>query len=124
MFFNAKAQLDSVLNFCAGYLPYPYMSDGQQYRALVTSGEVAEFSITFYGGATYRVVTASEPKENSVIFRLYDEKYNELFSNSDFDNSTYWDFTFKSTVDCLIEAELPPEKSSGFVIMYLGFKQE
>ncbi|MBN2894104.1 MAG: hypothetical protein JXL97_19695 [Bacteroidales bacterium] len=122
--FQANAQLDSVINFCTKHLPFPYISDGQQYRALVTAGETAEFRMTFYGGATYRVVTASEPKENSVIFRLYDVNYNELFSNVNFNNSTYWDFQFTSTVECLIEAELPPGKQSGFIIMFLGFKQQ
>ena len=123
-FFNANAQLDSIITYCTNYLQFPYISDGQQYQALLTEGETAEFRMTFYGGATYRVVTATEPNDGSAIFRLYDIKYNELFSNTDYNNSTYWDFKFASTVDCLIEVELPPGKKSGFVIMFLGFKQQ
>ncbi len=123
-FFKSNAQLDSIINFCEKQMPFPYISDGQQYRALLSAGEVAEFRMTFYGGATYRIVIASEPKNASAVFRLYDINYNELFSNINYNNSTYWDFNFKSTVDCLIEAELPPEKESGFIIMFLGFKQQ
>ncbi len=123
MLFQANAQLDSVIGFCSQYIKPPYISDGQQYRVFVTSDEVAEFKMTFYGGTTYRIVTASEPKENSVVFRLYDINYNELFSNENFNNSTYWDFEFTSTVDCFIEAELIDKKKSGFIIMFLGFKQ-
>ncbi|HDQ16226.1 MAG TPA: hypothetical protein ENN45_04125 [Bacteroidetes bacterium] len=121
---SANAQLDSLINFCTGYLKFPYISDGQQYRALLTSGETAEFRLTFYGGATYRIVAATEPRESSVTFRLYDIYYNELFSNSKYGNSTYWDFKFNSTVDCYLQAELPPGKKSGFVIMFMGFKQQ
>lgn len=121
---NANAQLDSLITYCTNYLQFPYISDGQQYRALLTEGETAEFSMTFYGGASYRVVVASAPEDASVIFRLYDIDHNELFSNANYNNSTYWDFNFTSTVDCLIEAELPSGKESGFVIMFLGFKQK
>ena len=121
---NTNAQLDSLITYCTNYLHFPYLSDGQQYRVLLTEGETAEFRMTFYGGATYRVVAATEPRDASVIFRLYDVQYNELFSNINYNNSTYWDFNFASTVDCLIEAELPPGKKSGFVIMFLGFKQQ
>jgi len=120
---SASAQMDSIVNYCKGYLKFPYLSDGQQYRALVSEGEIAEFRITFYGGAVYRIVTASEPKDGSVIFRLYDKNKTELFSNSKYNNSSYWDFSFGSTVDCYIEAELPPNKKSGFILMFLGFKQ-
>ncbi len=120
---DANAQLDSLITYCSSHLQYPYMSDGQQYRALLTSGETAQFNMTFYGGATYRIVAATEPKDASVIFRLYDKNQNELFSNSNYNNSTYWDFKFTSTVECYIEAELPEGKPSGFVIMFIGFKQ-
>ena len=120
---KSNAQLDSLINYCTGLLQYPYISDGQQYRALLTEGQTAEFSMTFYGNATYRIVAATEPNDGSVIFRLYDKNRNELFSNANFSNSTYWDFHFDSTIECFIEAELPENKKSGFVIMFLGFKQ-
>lgn len=120
---SASAQLDSIVNYCKGYLQFPYLSDGQQYRALVSEGEVAEFRITFYGGAVYRVVVASAAKDGSAIYRLYDKNKTELFSNSKYNNSTYWDFSFSSTVDCYLEVELPPGKKSGFILMFLGFKQ-
>ncbi len=121
---KTHAQLDSIINFTTSFIKYPYISDGQQYRALLTEGQTAEFHMVFYGGATYRIVAASEPKKGSIIFRLYDKNRVELFSNENYNYSTYWDFYFESTVDCLIEAELPEGKQSGFVIMFLGFKQQ
>jgi len=121
---KAFSQLDSIISYCNQYIQYPYISDGQQYRAILTSGQTAEFNVTFYGNATYRIVVASEPKDGSVIFRLYDKNKNELFSNLNFNNSTYWDFKFESTVNCSIEAELPESKTSGFVLMYIAFKGE
>lgn len=100
------------------------MSDGQQYRALLTGDQVAEFRLFFYGGATYRIIAATEPKKNSAVFRLYDKKRNLLFSSADHKDATYWDFKFESTVDCIIEAQLPETKQSGFVILLIGFKQD
>ncbi len=118
------AQLDSVRKFCKQYIKYPYISDGQQYFALLTEGQTAEFHITFYGGATYRIAGCSAPEEKSLIFRVYDKYHNEIFSNDKFNYATYWDIKFTSTVNCIIEAELPPSKQSGFAILMIGFKQE
>jgi len=122
--FKSNAQLDSIVNFTTSFLKFPYISDGQQYRALLTKEQTAEFHMVFYGGTTYRIVAASEPKEASIVFRLFDRNRVELFTNENYNYSTYWDFYFESTVECLIEAELPSEKQSGFVIMFLGFKQQ
>ncbi len=118
------SQIDTLVSYCNQFLQYPYISDGQQYRAILTSGQTAEFNVVFYGNATYRIVAATEPHDKSVVFRLYDKNHNELFSNADFNYSNYWDFKFESTINCYIEAELPEGKKSGFVIMYLAFKQE
>lgn len=121
---TAFSQLDTIVSYCNKFIKYPYISDGQQYRAILTKGQTAEFNVTFYGNATYRIVAATEPRDRSVIFRLYDKNKNELFSNVNFDNSTFWDFKFESTVNCTIEAELPDGKNSGFVIMFIAFKGE
>lgn len=121
---TAFSQLDTIISYCNQYIKYPYISDGQQYRAILTKGQTAEFNVTFYGNATYRIIVATAPHDRSVVFRLYDKNKNELFSNEDFNNSTYWDFKFESTVNCSIEAELPEGKNSGFVIMFIAFKGE
>lgn len=118
-----NAQMDSIVNYCNSFLKFPYISDGQQYRAILIEDEIAEFRMTFFGGATYRVVAASEPADASVIFTVYDKNRNKLFTNENYNYSTYWDFQFNSTVDCFIEAELPEGKPSGFVILFIGFKQ-
>ena len=67
--------------------------------------------MTFYSGATYRIIAASEPQDKSITFRIYDKYQNELFSNENYENSIYWDFKFDSTIECYIEAELPKDKN-------------
>jgi hypothetical protein len=120
----ANAQADTIMKACEQKLPFPYISDGQQYRALISEGEIAEFKATFYGQATYRIVACSGLTEGELIFTLYDEKRNELFSNKSYQNSSYWDFQFNSTIDCIIEAELSPTgPTSGFALLLIGFKQ-
>ncbi|MBN4062363.1 MAG: hypothetical protein COA57_11910 [Flavobacteriales bacterium] len=118
------AQCDTIATICNRHITTDYISDGQQYRALLLDEEVAEFHATFYGGSTYRVAACSGLSDGSLIFRLYDEDRNLLFTNRDYDNSPYWDFEINSTLDVIIEAQLDPiSLSSGCAVMLIGFKQ-
>ncbi|MFH2096371.1 MAG: hypothetical protein ABIJ16_11745 [Bacteroidota bacterium] len=121
----ARGQADEILQLCTQYLIPPFVSDGQQYKALLTGDELAEFHATFYGGSTYRVIACSGLSEGNLLFSLYDKERNLLFTNKNYENSPYWDFKFTSTIDCIIEAELDTKSSnSGFAILMIGFKQK
>lgn len=118
------AQSDTLIKICSKHLGPPYISDGQQYKALLNGDEVAEFHATFYGGSTYRVVGASGLNEGNLVFSVYDIERNLLFSNRDYQNTSFWDFKFNSTIDCIIEAELDAKNlDSGFALLLIGFKQ-
>ncbi len=115
---------DNIMKVCTKYIVHPYISDGQQYRALLNGDEVAEFHATFYGGSTYRIAACSGEAEGGLIFSVYDSERHLLFTNKDYENTPYWDFKFKTSVDCIIEAQLDMKtKSSGMAIMLIGFKQ-
>lgn len=127
VFFSAKvnAQADTLLQVCDQYLQPPYISDGQQYRALLNGEEIAEFHATFYGGSTYRIVGCSGLSDGNLVFSVYDKERNVLFTNKDYDNAPFWDLKFSSTIDCIIEAELDSKNlDSGFAILLIGFKQK
>jgi hypothetical protein len=118
------AQSDTLIKLCTQYLKPPFVSDGQQYKALLNGDEIAEFHSTFYGGSTYRIVGASGTSEGNMIFSVYDIERNLLFSNRNYQNAPYWDFKFNSTIDCVIEAELDSKSlNSGFALILIGFKQ-
>jgi len=120
-----SAQAENVIEVCKQYIKPPYVSDGQQYKALLNGDEIAEFRITFYGGSTYRIACCSGSSEGNLVFRVYDKERNELFSNRDYNNAAFWDFKFTSTIDCIIETELDLQTSpttSGFAILLVGFK--
>jgi len=122
---NVFSQADTLLSFCSKHLPSPYISDGQQYKTLLSGDETAEFKATFYGGSTYRIVACCGLTDGNLIFTLYDKEHHELFSNRDYKNAPYWDFKFKSSVDCIIEAQLDQQgPTSGFAIVLIGFKQK
>ncbi len=123
---NLFGQSDVTMSICSKYITPPFISDGQVYKALVTGDEIAEFHVTFYGGTVYRISAAAGQSEGNLIFSLYDKERHLLFSNRDYNNSTYWDFKFTSTIDCLIEAELDSgsRSGSGFIITLIGFKQQ
>ncbi len=121
---SMNAQLDSTLTKCRSHIELPFISDGQTYTALLNGEESAEFYATFYGGTTYRIVGYSGKDAGNLIFSLYDQERNLIFSNSDFQNAEYWDFEFDNTLDCTIEAKLDTKyMASGFAVMLIGFKQ-
>lgn len=116
------AQCDTIADGCAKYLRGGFISDGQEYRALLLDQEVAEFNSTFYGGSTYRIAACSGNSE--LVFSVFDKERNLLFTNSDYKNSPYWDFKFMGTIDCIIEAQLPQGSvASGCAVLLIGFKQ-
>jgi hypothetical protein len=127
---RAAAQLDSTTHLCTRYIVPPFVSDGQTYRALVMSGQNAEFHATFFAGTTYRIAAASGTTEGNLIFSIYSYDPNTgdrqlIFTNSQHNNAPYWDFKVNSTVEVVIEASLNPAsgKDSGFAVMAIGFKQ-
>jgi len=122
--FTSSAQSDVTLQNCTKYLEPEFISDGQQYKALLSGGEVAEFHTTFYANNYYRIVGATGKEEKNVIFSIYDEENHLLFSNKDHQNSPYWDFQFSNSINCTIEAKLNQKNvTSGFVLLLIGFKQ-
>jgi hypothetical protein len=121
---NVHAQLDSTMSLCQSHMNLPFISDGQSYTALLNGDEVAEFYATFYGESTYRIVAYTGTNEGNIIFSVYDQERNLLFTNNDFENIPYWDFEFDYTMDCIIEARLDSKNtSSGIAVLLIGFQQ-
>lgn len=122
---HLNAQPDSILHRCSRFIQTPYISDGQQYKALVSSNEeVAEFRSIFYGESIYRIAACGSVPEGKMHFSVYDAQRNLLFTNTEYENSPYWDFKFESTIECIIEAKFAEDtNTSGFIILLIGFKQ-
>ncbi len=120
---KVNAQIDTLVNFCSQNLGKEYVSDGQHYMALLSKGEIAEFRITFYSDIVYRVTACCGFSNENVKFAVYDAKRNQIFSNQDYGNISYWDFSFNSTTDCIIEAQINSDKiESGILMLLIGFK--
>ncbi len=120
--FSLHAQCDTIASICnKKNFTADYISDGQQYRALLKADDIAEFRSTFYGGSTYRISACSGETDGNLIFSLYDNDRNLLFTNKDHQNSPYWDFKMESTVDGFVEAQLN-ELGSGCAVLLIGFK--
>jgi hypothetical protein len=126
-FTNSYSQCDTIANICAKHITASYISDGQQYRALLlNSEEYAEFHTTFFGETTYRIAACSGTSDNNLIFNIYDQNRHLLFSNRAQRNAAYWDFNVKSTVETIIEAKLDANRNpgSGCAVILIGFKQK
>jgi hypothetical protein len=126
-FNKANAQCDTIANICAKHIISTFISDGQQYRALLlNSDETAEFQTTFFGETTYRIAACSGTSDGNLIFNIYDQDRHLLFTNRDKKNAPYWDFKVKSTLETIIEAQLDANRNpgSGCAVMLIGFKQK
>jgi hypothetical protein len=120
---TAQAQCDTIATVCEQNFTSEYLSDGQEYRALLIQEQTAEFNLTLYGGSTYRFGACSGLESGNLIFRVYDQERNEIFSNKDHALSPYWDFEVTSTLDIIVEANLNLDKvSSGCAVLLVGFK--
>lgn len=119
---RSNAQCDTIAYVCGKHIMSPFISDGQQYRALLLADQTAEFHATFYGGGTYRIAACTGLKDGNLIFSVFDEQRNLIFSNKDYKNSPYWDFKVTSTMDVIMEATLAGAQS-GCAVVLIGFKQ-
>lgn len=125
--FKLNAQCDTIANICAKHIISTFISDGQQYRALLlNSEETAEFHTTFFGETTYRLAACSGTSDGNLVFNIYDQERNLLFSNRNQRNAPYWDFKVKSTLETIIEAQLDANRNpgSGCAVILIGFKQK
>lgn len=119
---RSYAQCDTIAYVCGKHILSPFISDGQQYRALLLADQTAEFHATFYGGGTYRIAACTGLKDGDLIFSVFDEQRNLIFSNKEFKNAPYWDFKVASTMDVILEATLGGAQS-GCAVVLIGFKQ-
>lgn len=121
---NSFSQCDSLAGVCEKHIHANYITDGQAYRALLSGDDIAEFKTTMFGGNTYRIAACSGESDGNLIFRIYDQEKNLLFTNSDYSNSPYWDFVIQNTMVVSIEANLDQTRSaSGCAILVIGFKK-
>ena len=124
---KAKSQCDTIANLCAKHIISTFISDGQQYRALLlNSDETAEFRTTFFGETIYRLAACSGTTDGNLVFNIYDQDRHLLFSNRNYKNAPYWDFKVKKTLDCIIEASIDVNRNqgSGCAVVLIGFKQK
>ncbi len=124
--FSSSAQCDSIASICAKHITAQYISDGQQYRALLlNSEETAEFKTTFFGNTVYRLAGCSGNSDGNLVFNIYDQENHLLFSNANQKNAPYWDFKVRNSIDVRIEAHLDATKNSGSgcAVLLIGFKQ-
>ena len=85
-----------------------YLTDGKDYRALLSGNEVVEFISMFYGGNQYRIAACTDVG-GPLSFTVKDKRGNVLFTNKEYENAPYWDLEFPSTMECSIFVQLAPE---------------
>jgi hypothetical protein len=121
---SVHAQCAITADVCEKHITDDFLSDGQHYRALLLTDQVAEFNATLYGGTTYRLSACSGTQDGNLQFSVFDKERNLIFRNVEHSNAPYWDFQLASTMDVVVEAQLDPiAGSSGCAVMLIGFKR-
>jgi len=120
---EVNAQCDTIATICNQNFTREYLSDGQDYRALLFDDQTAEFHLTLYGQSIYRFAACSGRTSGNLIFRVYDKDRNDIFNSSEHENAPYWDFNVTSTLDVIVEGNLNlDEVESGCAVLLVGFK--
>jgi len=118
------AQCDQATDLCKECIRNNYISDGQSYWALLNNTDVAEFQTTLFANNTYRIAACGGTAQASIIYKIYDQERNLLFSNQEKGNAQFWDFFIENTISVNVEAELDRQKSnSGCGVIVIGFKK-
>lgn len=107
---------------CLQQIRNGFIPNSQPMKALLTGSEVAEFRTTLFEGNTYRIATCS-PTDKKIWFSVYDNNKNLLFSSTQQQHSSAWDFKMEGNMECIIEAGLMPGgDDSGLALVLIGFK--
>ena len=73
---SAQNMCESIATRCEQHITENYIPDGQFYRALLQGDEIAEFSMTLFGGTTYRIAACSGETDGILLFTVYDREHN------------------------------------------------
>lgn len=119
------SQSNDFFKECEEKLEFPFISDGHDYEIELKKDDKGEFKTTFYGGSTYRIISCSNIPQGRVIYSIYDTEKNQLFCNCDYNYTNYWDFYFKSTIDCIIEVKFESRiVDKAKIKLLIGFKNK
>jgi len=121
---NAQGLCPTIADRCEKHITSQYIPDGQFYRALLQGDEVAEFGMTLFGGATYRLAACSGDSDGALLFSVYDRDRNLLFTNKEHSAAPYWDLVVANTLEATVEAYLDPSRAgSGCAVLLAGSKK-
>jgi hypothetical protein len=119
------AEINNSFDNCQNLFSKDYVSTGQDYVAKLDQNNKATFHTTFYGGTQYRIAACSNFEKPSLILKVYDTEKNLLFNNEQYDYTPYWNLSFSSTVDCIIEISVDSEQNlKKPVKLLIGFKKK
>jgi len=122
---NSLIGQENSIKDCTKLLNSGFVSDGQEYIAKLDENNKSTFYTTFYGGSQYRIIACSDIENYPLIFSVFDTEKNLLFCNKNFDYTSFWNFTFISTIDCIIEIEFKSETLlKNEVMLLIGFKEK
>jgi len=73
----------------------------------------------------YRIIACSDIKDHKLIINIFDTEKNLLYSNINYDYIPFWNFSFTSTVECVIVIKVDAKETiKKPVKLLIGFKEK
>ena len=116
---NARGQ-----DFCSlkdGIMPEGYVSDGQYHEFIIDSEISIKINTTFLKNMNYKIILCPDNLEK-YEFVLKDREGKLLFRKDHLSGTFQWDFSFKSTVECIIEMKTENGRQQTNFKLYTGYK--
>jgi hypothetical protein len=121
----AQEKVNNSMDNCVNLFSREYVPSGQDYVAKLDQNNKATFHTTFYGGTQYRIIACSNFDNPRLVLKVYDIEKNLLFSNLNYNYTPYWNLSFSSTVDCIVEISVESEQLiKKPVKLLIGFKKK
>ena len=117
------SQCTSLAESCSKSISSGYIVDPHFFSAQISSGDVASFRAIWLKDQTYRLAVCTSDNLPA-DWMVYDENGTLLFSNSEFESATQWDFLCEHTMHVQLVVRLNKDAiQPACVALIHGFKK-
>jgi hypothetical protein len=106
----------------------PYKHNGKLNNTILSPGDKAEMSLTFFSGQNYRLFVCSQDIIGTATYKVMDADRNVIFESAKNPDKKYFEFKVASTQQLIVEITIPNKKSltgiipEGCVSILVGYK--
>lgn len=106
----------------------PYKHNGKLNSTVLSPGDKAEMSMTFFSGQNYRLLVCAQDVLGTASYKVMDADRNIIFESTKSPDKKYFEFKVSSTQQLIVEITIPNKKTltgiipEGCVSILVGYK--